>query len=281
MNIVAFGVSMPLSRFMTELFPIFALLSLPTLIVVVLLQILSFANAGAFSDARREWIAPSIILTVISALFLRLVLYMFFSDASLLPAHAPYAGFLSLHVLLSSALAGFFFAWMALSRSRKFRPLNDVEYYVRWLLLSCLLMLLPNILLLLAMGLSWFPRLPWVINYSSIVSKIRSPLYFIAIPAYIWHLYILKHLVTLAKKSKILWVGSGIVYWIVPTFYFWLMEYLYSIGRIDMHFDYRIVFGTLFICVLGNFAIVRSVRRLVKEQLRFEEFVRESEQADR
>ncbi|MES2040344.1 MAG: hypothetical protein V4495_21200 [Pseudomonadota bacterium] len=277
MNIVALGVSMPLSRFMTELFPFFALLSLPSLAVVVLLQIIFFAQAGAFSDARRGWIAPSIVLTVVSALFLRLVLYMFFLDKPLLSVHSPFVGFVSLHVLLSSTIAGFVFTRLALSRSHEHKPLNDVAYHMRWLALSCLFMLLPSALSLVAMSLSWLAFSPWVSSYYSFVSKVHAPLYFIAVPAFIWHLYILKYLVQVAKKSKTLWVGSGIVYWTLPTFYFWSMAYMYSIGRINMIFDHRILLGVMIVCVVGNVTVVRSVRRMVREQLKFEEFVRQSE----
>lgn len=279
MNIVAFGVSMPVSRFMTALFPIFALQSLPSLAVVVLLQIIIFARAGAFSDARREWVAPSIILTVVTALFLRLVFYMFFADQALLSVHSPFAGFLSLHVLLSSTLAGFLFTRLTLSRPREYRPLKDVAYHMRSLVLSCLLMLLPGALYLTAMVFSWLSFR--ISGFAAFVSNVHAPLYFIAFPAFIWHVYILKHLLQIAGKSKLLWVGSGIIYWTLPTFYFGMSKYLFAIGRYHMNLDYKLILVVMAICVIGNMSIVRSVRRMVREQIRFEEFVRESEQVEK
>ncbi len=277
MNIVALGVSMPLSRFMTELFPIFAFLSAPSLAVVVLLQILIFAQAGTFSDARREWVAPSIIMTVVSALLLRLVFYMFFADKPLLSVYSRYGGFLSLHVLLSSALAGIFFTRLTLSRSREYRPLKDMAYLMRNLVLSCALMLLPAALYLIAMSLSWFSGGPWLTAFFTIFSRVHAPLYFIAFPAFIWHLYILKYLVQVARKSKLLWVGSGVIYWTLPTFYFAMSAYLFATGRYHMQLDLEWILAGMAICVIGSITVVRSVRRMVREQLRYEEFLKENE----
>lgn|GEM_PF-1659311 len=278
MNIVAFGVSMPLSRFMTDVFPFFALQSLPFIALVALLQIVSIARSGAFSDARREWIAPSIILTVVAALFLRLVFYMFFADVSLLSAYSPYAGFMSLHVLLSSGVAGYFFVWLTLSRSRAYQSKKDIAYYLRSLMLSCVLMSLPTLMRIFVFSQEWLIRVTW---FNSFYEASRLPLYFIAVPAFIWHVYLLKHLVQVAKKSKALWVGSGIVYWTLPVAYFGFLSYLFSQGRYNTPLNFWIMLGGMVVCVVGNFSIVRSVRRMVREQLKFEEFVREREQADR
>jgi hypothetical protein len=277
MNIVALGVSMPLSRFMTDLFPIFAFLSLPSLLVVVLLQIIIFAQAGAFSDSRRNWIAPSIILTVVIALFLRLVFYMVFADMPLLSPYLRYGGFLTLHVLLSSALAGFLFTRLVLGRAREYQPLRDVPELMRNLALSCLLMLLPGALHLIVRCLHWLTIKPWLISFYTFFDKVHAPLYFIAFPAFIWHLHILKHLVEVTKKSKLLWVGSGIIYWSLPTLYYAITAYLFSIGRYHMGLDYRLILVVMIICVIGSMSVVRSVRRMVREQLRYEEFLRESE----
>ncbi|MFZ6643654.1 hypothetical protein ACO0LL_28280 [Undibacterium sp. TC4M20W] len=123
----------------------------------------------------------------------------------------------------------------------------------------------------------WLPIKPWLISFYTIFDKAHAPLYFIAFPAFIWHLNILKHLVEVAKKSKLLWVGSGIIYWSLPTFYYAMMAYLFSIGRYHMGLDYRLILVVMAICVIGSMSVVRSVRRMVREQLRYEEFLRESE----
>jgi len=139
---------------------------------------------------------------------------------------------------------------------------------------SCVLMSLPNIIRLISFSQEWLNRLTW---YKTFTATSQAYFYVIAVLAFVWHLYLLKRLVQVAKKSKILWVGSAIIFWTLPMAYFGLLSYLFSLGRYHAILDFSVMLGAMIICLAGSFIIVRSVRRMVREQLKFEEFVRDSE----
>ena len=84
MNIVAFGVSMPLSRFLAEVAPYFLFPMWPLLVVASALQIFYLVQRGVFIDGRAWKIGFAILLAPTLTVVLRVVLYV-------VPDFAPFA----------------------------------------------------------------------------------------------------------------------------------------------------------------------------------------------
>lgn len=86
MQVVAFGVSMPLSRFLEEVAPLFLWPMWPLLLLASVAQVALLRRAGVTNDSRAWKFGFVVLLTPIAALVIRVLFYLLG-----LPDVAPFA----------------------------------------------------------------------------------------------------------------------------------------------------------------------------------------------